>query len=29
MEMIRCKGKILREGDWYEMEEKTVGNVEV
>lgn len=29
MEMIRCKGKTIREGDLYEMEEKTVGNVEV
>lgn len=29
MELIRCKGKTLRESDWYEMEEKTVGNVEV
>lgn len=29
MEMVRCEGKTIREGGWYEMEEKTVGNVEV
>lgn len=29
MELIRCKGKTVREGGWYEMEEKSVGNMEV
>lgn len=26
---VKCKGKTIREGGWYEMEEQTVGNAEV